>query len=574
MDGQRKAAAFAVFNQLRLQGKLCDVVIRVDNVDFNAHKVVLCSCSPYFRALFDSQWTKPEDKVYNIPGLSSKMMRLIIEYAYTHSVPVTEDNVEELCAVADQFTVKGIIDACCRFQEKHLRSDNCIGIWKFADIYCCPELERKAFLFILHRFEEVVASEGFLQLTAEQLAVIIGRDDLNARQEKTVFEAVVRWISHSPEDRQRHMALLLSKFRLTIMNTDYFINDVKYHALVKDDAECQSIINSTFLAMYNLLNNRDPNSDGHTPLFGQRLPYAVLLAIGGWSGGGPTNGIEAYDPRADRWINVTTNEESPRAYHGATFLDGMVYCVGGFDSIDYFSSVRRFDPRTHTWHEAAPMHSCRCYVSVVTLNGCIYAMGGYDGHGRLNTAERYDPRTNQWTLLPHMHEQRSDASAAALRGKVFICGGFNGNECLATAECYDPDTNQWTLIAPMRSRRSGVGVVAYRGHIYAVGGFDGTNRLQSVEAYNPVINSWHNMPSMLTPRSNFGIEVVDDLLFAVGGFNGFTTTFNVECYDGDDACCQSLKSSWRPDDRLTRLGRPATAADVQRLCRDVMITGE
>ena len=32
----------------------------------------------------------------------------------------------------------------------------------------------------------------------------------------------------------------------------------------------------------------------------------VLLAIGGWSGGSPTNAIEAYDPRAEAWLNVST----------------------------------------------------------------------------------------------------------------------------------------------------------------------------------------------------------------------------------------------------------------------------
>jgi len=34
--------------------------------------------------------------------------------------------------------------------------------------------------------------------------------------------------------------------------------------------------------------------------------FKILLAIGGWSGGSPTNAIEAYDPRAETWLNVST----------------------------------------------------------------------------------------------------------------------------------------------------------------------------------------------------------------------------------------------------------------------------
>lgn len=154
------------------------------------------------------------------------------------------------------------------------------------------------------------------------------------------------------------------------------------------------------------------------PVGRPRLPNVILLAFGGWSGGSPTNGIEAYDSRTGHWINVTNNRESPRAYHDTAFLNGYVYCVGGFDQVECFNTVRIFDLRTRTWHEAAPMHHRRCYVSVTVLNGYIYALGGYDGVNRLNTAERYWPETNQWSLIPSMHEQRSDASCTTLHKKV------------------------------------------------------------------------------------------------------------------------------------------------------------
>ncbi|KAJ3583384.1 hypothetical protein NHX12_017491, partial [Muraenolepis orangiensis] len=38
-----------IFNKLRLNGELCDLVIEAEGVAFNAHKIILCGCSPYFR---------------------------------------------------------------------------------------------------------------------------------------------------------------------------------------------------------------------------------------------------------------------------------------------------------------------------------------------------------------------------------------------------------------------------------------------------------------------------------------------------------------------------------------------
>lgn len=153
------------------------------------------------------------------------------------------------------------------------------------------------------------------------------------------------------------------------------------------------------------------------PVARPRLPTAILLAIGGWSARNACSRIEAYDFYTDIWINVDQNLE-PRAYHGTAVINGCLYCLGGFDRVEYFNSVCKFDLSTRTWHNVAPMYFRRCYVSVALLDGYIYAMGGFNGHVRVNTAERYRPETNQWTLIAPMMEQRSDASSTAFDNKV------------------------------------------------------------------------------------------------------------------------------------------------------------
>lgn len=51
MERKMSAMACEVFNELRLEGKLCDVIIDVNGCQFNAHKNILCSCSHYFRSV-------------------------------------------------------------------------------------------------------------------------------------------------------------------------------------------------------------------------------------------------------------------------------------------------------------------------------------------------------------------------------------------------------------------------------------------------------------------------------------------------------------------------------------------
>ncbi|XP_075720075.1 kelch-like protein 10 isoform X1 [Rhinoderma darwinii] len=532
MERKMSSMACTIFNELRLEGKLCDVIIKVSGVEFNAHKNILCGCSPYFRALFTSSWNNSEKKFYDIPGVSSDMMKLILEYAYTRRVPINPDNVENLFIAADYFNILGLVQICSEFLVNQLCPQNSIGIYKFTEYYYCPELHQKAYMYILHNFENIMkTSDEFLELSAMELKGLIEKDELNIKQEEAAFEAIVKWINHNPANRKQYISVLLQEVRFALIHIDYFNNNVKVNNYVRDNKECKPIIINAFKAMYDLNINGHSNADFKNPMSRPRLPYEILFAVGGWSGGSPTNAIECYDARADQWLDITSEEESPRAYHGTAYLNGYVYIIGGFDSVDYFNNVKCFNPVKKTWQQVAPMHSKRCYVSVTILDENIYAMGGFDGHFRLNTAERYEPETNQWSLIAPMNERRSDSSATTLNDKIYICGGFNGTECLFTAEMYNLDTKQWSIISSMRSRRSGVGVMAYGEKVYVVGGFDGANRLRSAEAYNPGNNTWRVVPAMYTPRSNFGIEVVDDLLFVVGGFNGFTTTFNVECYD-------------------------------------------
>lgn len=139
-------------------------------------------------------------------------MQLIINYAYTHSVPVTHQNVAEVLAAGDQFLVQGIVQACCFFLEDQLCLTNCIGIWRLVNFYHCPELKQKVYFYILHNFENIVCvSEELLNLSLEELIVIIENNHLNVKHENTVFEAIQRWINHLPDQRRGYISVLLPK---------------------------------------------------------------------------------------------------------------------------------------------------------------------------------------------------------------------------------------------------------------------------------------------------------------------------------------------------------------------------
>lgn len=139
-------------------------------------------------------------------------MHLVINYAYTHSVHVTEDNVVEVLAAADLLMVPGIIQACCVFLENNLSPMNCLRMWRLVDAYNCHELRDKVFSYILQDFENIcLVSQELQELSVQELITIIESDHLNVKKEEAVFEAVIRWIIHLPDQRQKLISMLLPK---------------------------------------------------------------------------------------------------------------------------------------------------------------------------------------------------------------------------------------------------------------------------------------------------------------------------------------------------------------------------
>lgn len=372
------------------------------------------------RALFTTTLHGKNKTNVLLPGVSSEMMSALLSYIYLRKLNVTEENVYKLLTTADYLSILGVLEICCNFLEFKMNPYNCISIMLFARTHFCRKLAECAWKYIMRYFVQVAAlSIELLSLNLSDLQEIINDDALNVKSEETVWEVILKWINHDSEERKRHIVSLMKCIRLGLLDTQFFLEHVKDHPYVTSCEESRPMIIETLKFLYDLETISHRDGEVPTPEIARpRVPHEVLFAIGGWSGGSPTNYMETYDTRADRWVKVEeVDPMGPRAYHGTAVVDFNIYVIGGFDGMDYFNSCRCFDAVQKRWKEVAPMHARRCYVSTAVLSDFIYAMGGYDGHHRQNTAEKYNPKNNQWSLIAPMNMQRSDASACTLNGK-------------------------------------------------------------------------------------------------------------------------------------------------------------
>lgn len=94
--------------------------------------------------MFTNKLAESQQSVVAVNGIESAMMALLLEYAYTSTVVITQSNVQSLLSAASLLQVIPVMAATCMFLEQHMDTNNCVGIHCFAEAHACTELQKRA----------------------------------------------------------------------------------------------------------------------------------------------------------------------------------------------------------------------------------------------------------------------------------------------------------------------------------------------------------------------------------------------------------------------------------------------
>ncbi|CAK6973826.1 POZ-%2C AT hook-, and zinc finger-containing protein 1 isoform X1 [Scomber scombrus] len=93
-------------------GRFCDVILRVGEESFPAHKAVLAACSEYFESVFSRQSTEGDAKELEMHTISPKVFKDILDFAYTSRIVVRLECFPELMTAAKFLLMRSVIEIC------------------------------------------------------------------------------------------------------------------------------------------------------------------------------------------------------------------------------------------------------------------------------------------------------------------------------------------------------------------------------------------------------------------------------------------------------------------------------
>lgn len=165
---------------------------------------------------------------------------MLIKYVYTGRASLREEREEVLLdflSLAHKYGFPELEDSTSEYLCTILKIQNVCMIYDVANLYSLGKLCSTCCLFMDRSAQDVLSSDGFLSLSKGALLDIIQRDSF-AAPEKDIFQALIRWCRHNPNENHTE---IMAAIRLPLMSLTELLNVVRPSALLSPDAILDAI---------------------------------------------------------------------------------------------------------------------------------------------------------------------------------------------------------------------------------------------------------------------------------------------------------------------------------------------
>ncbi|KAL7056649.1 hypothetical protein AAHC03_020551 [Spirometra sp. Aus1] len=375
-----------------------------------------------------------------------RVARPLIDYVYTGQLEVNEANATGLIVLSQQLVM--------------------------------PQVEEWA--HIKTNFEATVASDFFIQLSADTVLSILRADDLIVDREENVFKSIGVWVSSADEVKESrlvHVEAMLREVRWIQVDADFRSRLLNEEGFWNKTMECFKLL-ARVIAW---IEHPSSRVDGECPFNEKRRrPLGGICFIGNVKTG--QRCFIEYDVDANTSKPIADITGSSSAAFVA--IEGCIFAVGGDSSDGSLPNVHKLDTKDLRWKECAPLSTGRMDHAVVVVRvgqeNVICVLGGRNRQDEcLGTCEVYSPQEDKWYKLPGLKDKRQSSTAVALPdGRVFVIGGQCSGKSLSTVEmCHlrEPadwrgpgksSDSFWKAAAPMIYANNPRTAVAFKGGIF------------------------------------------------------------------------------------------------------------
>ena len=428
----------------RKKDYLCDItLVSKDNREFKAHRNVLSAASPFFCRLLKSDMKENREGIIRFEEISGSIVEDVLEFIYTGTVAVTQENSKELIAAGNYLIIPSLKTASGRFLEREMSHINCISTFYLAEKYDCDELITNSRRFIHENIVSVAKLDEFLHLEAKEIEKWISSDDITVKEEADIFKIILDWVNHRGGERKTAFEELFGHVRLGFLSRDY-LEDVVTNELVRENFACVKLVMDAAVKIATFVD------EDHLPQSPRKgLETRVIVARGG-------KYTFCYIPEEDHWKRLPDGNAELKAS-----TSKMIKFRDQLFTFSNSEGSERYDPIFNDW-SALKSHVDSRDVAVV--KGEIYAVQ-INTTDQSTTVSKYNVELCRWETVDLSFDQdcRVNTCVVAAGRHLYMIGGWKSTQTFfAKCNRFDTVEKKWEEIADMLEERGGPFGVATR----------------------------------------------------------------------------------------------------------------
>ncbi|CAO2187414.1 unnamed protein product [Urochloa humidicola] len=183
------------FGKLLLEEEGTDVTFTVGGETFHAHKIVLATRSPVFKAQLYGQMKERRARRLTVEDIQPDVFKALLQFIYTDSLPGWDDLDEKeyceisrhLLAAADRYAMNRLKLLCASNLVEYLDAENVSTTLALADQHNCDRLKDVCIEFMASsdKMNAVVETEGYANLKRTCPSILVDVLEKKSRYHKT-----------------------------------------------------------------------------------------------------------------------------------------------------------------------------------------------------------------------------------------------------------------------------------------------------------------------------------------------------------------------------------------------------
>lgn len=180
---------------------MSDLVIKVGNKCYPAHRVILCASSEVFQVmLMNPEWNEWSETMIELKEdpVCYPVFPSFLEYLYKGQIKISLDTCMPILSLADKYNIKDLVQLCSDYMNKHFAvaaKHGCFVGW-LSYGWLQPfhrNLAEELLKFLKWNLKIVAETSEFLDLDINILLMLLQQNDLVIDSEYNLFKIIQKW---------------------------------------------------------------------------------------------------------------------------------------------------------------------------------------------------------------------------------------------------------------------------------------------------------------------------------------------------------------------------------------------